>query len=318
MMTLSQIRFLLLLVLILLSACCTVSFSIPEVLHLYASASESASHAIPQLNHAAHAFPHAKTAAAALQHGGLVDPLTAYKHILQAHPLPTKMVTGATLAVCGDAIAQSKEKDVAYDQRRATSFAVFDMAYRALQHFSFPIIVAACHGQFLGAIPALETLDASQLAAMERTLASQLGIVPFLYYPAFFALTGAVQGLSTSGAMTRARENFIPLMKRNLLFWIPVQFVQFGYIQHDLQIPFLSVCGLGWTFILSVAAGSTKSYNTPIEDQVEELMSTAITNADAEADAVAIAEAVAAAVLAGVPSKTASTPAIAAAGAVVD
>ena len=49
-------------------------------------------------------------------------------------------------------------------------------------------------------------------------------------------------------------------MKRNLLFWIPVQFVQFGYIQEDLQIPFLSMCGLAWTFILSVAAGSAKSY----------------------------------------------------------
>lgn len=39
-----------------------------------------------------------------------------------------------------------------------------------------------------------------------------------------------------------------------------VQFVQFAFIQEDLQIPFLSICGLAWTFILSANAGSTKSY----------------------------------------------------------
>jgi hypothetical protein len=42
---------------------------------------------------------------------------------------------------------------------------------------------------------------------------------------------------------------------------IVVQFVQFGFIQQDLQIPFLCMCGLGWTFILSIMAGSTKEYS---------------------------------------------------------
>ena len=209
------------------------SFSGPEI-H---SAVESLNHALPHVKTAAHTIPHAKTAAAALQHGGF-DPLGAYKHLLKTNPLPTKMMTGATLAVCGDAIAQAKDKDTDYDKQRAASFAVFDMAYRALQHCSFPIIVAACHGQFLGALPGVgNAFDASQLAAMEQTLASQLGIVPFLYYPAFFALTGFMQGLTPSGAVSRAKENFLPLMKRNLLFWIPMQFIQFGYIQEDLQIP---------------------------------------------------------------------------------
>eukprot|EP00339_Tiarina_fusa_P005796 CAMPEP_0117005638 /NCGR_PEP_ID=MMETSP0472-20121206/6175_1 /TAXON_ID=693140 ORGANISM="Tiarina fusus, Strain LIS" /NCGR_SAMPLE_ID=MMETSP0472 /ASSEMBLY_ACC=CAM_ASM_000603 /LENGTH=266 /DNA_ID=CAMNT_0004706921 /DNA_START=67 /DNA_END=867 /DNA_ORIENTATION=- len=223
------------------------SFSIPDSLHLMQTV-HSTSHSV------AH-----------------VDLLESYKHLLATHPLPTKMITGATLAVSGDAIAQSQDKSAEYDKRRASSFAVFDMAYRALQHVSFPIIIAACHGQYLGSVPGLDTFDASQLAAMEQTLASQLGIVPFLYYPAFFALTGAMQGLSASGALTRAQENFIPLMKRNLLFWIPMQFIQFGYIQEELQIPFLSVCGLAWTFILSVAAGSAKSY-TPEKEAEEAIM----------------------------------------------
>ena len=285
----------------------TVAFSLPEI-H---SAVESLNHALPHVKTAAHTLPHAKTAAATLQHGGF-DLLGAYKHLLKTHPLPTKMMTGATLAVCGDAIAQAKDQDTDYDKTRAASFAVFDMAYRALQHFSFPIIVAACHGQFLGALPGIgDAFDASQLAAMEETLASQLGIVPFLYYPAFFALTGFMQGLTPSGAVSRAKENFLPLMKRNLLFWIPMQFIQFGYIQEDLQIPFPSVCGLCWTFILSAAAGNAKTY-TPEKEVQETMMSnTANKQLAAEAAAVVIAEATAKAMEEEEENATAATPVLA-------
>jgi protein Mpv17 len=108
---------------------------------------------------------------------------------------------------------------------------------------------------------------------MEQTLASQLGIVPLLYYPAFFSLTGAMQGLSVDQTLERARSNFLPLMQRNLAFWIPIQFIQFSYIDPDLQIPFLSACGLCWTIILSLAAGSASKYNKDVvERYTEEVM----------------------------------------------
>lgn len=193
--------------------------------------------------------------------------LNQYKHALATHPLQTKMLTGATLATAGDAIAQSKEEGD-YDVRRASSFATFDMAYRALQHVSFPVIVEHCRGQFMtGALTAMFGLHVGQevtnnFAAIEQTLASQLGIVPFLYYPVFFGLTGFIQGLSVEASVERAQEKFVPLMQRNLLFWLPVQFIQFGFIEESLQIPFLSVCGLAWTFILSIMAGSTKTYQS--------------------------------------------------------
>jgi hypothetical protein len=230
-------------------------------------------------------------------HQQAADLLNAYKHLLTSHPLPTKMATGATLAVAGDAIAQSREP-AEYDKSRASSFAVFDTAYRAVQHYAFPFIVKHCHGQFLAgalasAAPLLHNhqehhlwpllhhqheaaalLDQSYLAAMEQTLASQLGIVPFFYYPVFFALTAAVQGLDFDSGMIRAKENFLPLMKRNLLFWIPVQFVQFAFVAEDLQIPFLSACGLAWTFILSVSAGAAKKTQNDeeISNLIDEMM----------------------------------------------
>jgi len=208
--------------------------------------------------------------------------LDAYKNQLQMHPLSTKMITGGALAVCGDAIAQATAinggEANSYDKKRASSFAVFDAAYRALQHFSFPLIVQNCHGQIatallnslLPATMAASIVDPNLAAAMERCLASQLVIVPFLYYPAFFSLTGAMQGLSVQESIERAQEKFLPLMQRNLLFWIPVQFIQFGFIQEDLQIPFLSVCGLAWTFILSIMAGAAQKSNFEVPASEEE------------------------------------------------
>lgn len=75
----------------------------------------------------------------------------------------------------------------------------------------------------------------------------------------FFSLTGYMQGLSLDATIQRAQTTLFPLLKRNWTFWLPVQYFQFGYVDEPLQIPFLCVVGLAWTFILSISAGSVKS-----------------------------------------------------------
>jgi hypothetical protein len=45
---------------------------------------------------------------------------------------------------------------------------------------------------------------------------------------------------------------------------------QLNYLSTSLFPQFLSVCGLGWTFILSVYAGSAKKYSTPAAAEEEE------------------------------------------------
>lgn len=194
-----------------------------------------------------------------------------YMTTLASHPLPTKMITGAILATAGDAIAQGREGGK-YNAVRGTSFAAFDSTYRAAQHYLFPLIVEYCRGRYLLKVLRVAAIgattessaffDISSLAAMERSLASQLIIVPFMYYPVFFAFTAWMQGLTFDEGLQRATENFAPLMKRNLIFWMPVQYAQFAYVSTDLQIPFLSCASLTWTFILSVLAGSAKGYSS--------------------------------------------------------
>jgi hypothetical protein len=50
---------------------------------------------------------------------------------------------------------------------------------------------------------------------------------------------------------------FLPLIKRNLIFWIPIQFVQFKYVPQKMQIPFVCLAGLVWTIVLSVLTGNS-------------------------------------------------------------
>ena len=257
------------------SSSTTLAFSIVDIHHAHHAVQQHLM--IPTVTHQQHAAILASQAGGVLQH--FPNELwTAYQHQLTvAHPLLTKMWTGGTLAVAGDALAQkNKSKDDNYnnyDVRRAGSFAIFDMAYRALQHYTYPVLVQHCQGTVLASVVAVALSAAGPssaatepvvvqhaAAALEQTLASQWIIVPFIYYPIFFTLTGFLQGLEARESWQRAYENIGPLLQRNWCFWIPVQFVQFAWIPTDWQIPFLSCAGLFWTFVLSVAAGSAQTY----------------------------------------------------------
>ena len=201
--------------------------------------------------------------------GGFQGVWTAYNQALVTDPYPTKMVTGVVLAIMGDAIAQRRERPAQYNVKRAVSFAAFDGCYRAVQQLTYPPIIATCQGQYIGWLLGLLNIggsivtrttttssSSSVFPALEQTLVSQLLIIPTIYYPVFYAVTGLVQGLTLKGTIRRAKETFLLLMKRNMMFWIPIQFLAFGFIQKHLQIPVLILCGLAWTVILSLSAGS--------------------------------------------------------------
>jgi len=189
----------------------------------------------------------------------LFQALDAYRAALESHPLQSKVLTGASLAVIGDSLAQLRESRKAqkeYDVPRAASFAAFDACYRMFQHWVFPLIVSAGQGQVLYALFSKFSKDSLAFAtAMERTILYQFGVVPFFYYPIFFTFTGFVQGLSLKETFDRARQGFLPCWARNLLFWIPTQMVMFGLVAEKWQIPFVCVMGILWSMILSAFAG---------------------------------------------------------------
>ena len=189
--------------------------------------------------------------------------LTNYKNSMVVHPLQTKVATGVTLAVLGDATAQMRESK-SYDSRRAVSFAGFDSCYRVFQHFAFPFIVRSCQGNILGNLFSVlpNMVVTSKLrhlfATAERTFAYQFFVIPFFYYPVFFTFTGLIQGLTLKETFARAKANFFPCWKRNIMFWVPIQMVMFGLIDEKWQIPFVCLMGMIWSTILSVTAGKAK------------------------------------------------------------
>ena len=196
----------------------------------------------------------------------LLSLLASYESTMVRYPRETKVATGAFLAVLGDALAQTREPgQTSYNPRRAASFAAFDSCYRLFQHNAFPFIISICQGRVLGGL--LATLPGVVvgnnlrlgLAALERTLAYQLVVIPLLYYPIFFAFTGYLQGLKPQQILQRAKTSFLPCWKRNLMFWIPTQMVMFGLIDDKWQIPFACVMGMLWSTILSVTAGNAKA-----------------------------------------------------------
>jgi protein Mpv17 len=192
--------------------------------------------------------------------------LQPYKSVLVLHPLRTKVLTGASLAVIGDALAQMKDDKKSYDIRRAASFAAFDSCYRVFQNSAIPTIVGLGQGNIANAlfsiIPFVGMYSSSMtfFAALERTFLYQFGLIPFFYYPVFFTFTGMIQGLSLKETFDRAKISFFPCWKRNLLFWIPTQMVMFGLVADNWQIPFACIMGILWSLILSATAGkATKS-----------------------------------------------------------
>ena len=95
--------------------------------------------------------------------------------------------------------------------------------------------------------------------ALERTLANQLVLVPLVYYPAFFAVTGFVQGLSLRASWQRMRENYLPMYATTLRFWVPIQMIQFLFVPLKWQVSSIQVTSLVWNVILSSLVGSVGS-----------------------------------------------------------
>ena len=87
--------------------------------------------------------------------------------------------------------------------------------------------------------------------------------MPLVYYPLFFSLTGLVQGLTAQETLARAKEKFLPLVGRNLQFWLPVQIVQFEFVPEELQATSLPQPRAPWQLRSSRPAAHTAACRRP-------------------------------------------------------
>jgi hypothetical protein len=92
-------------------------------------------------------------------------------------------------------------------------------------------------------------------APVTRALVDQLGHVPAIYFPSFYALKAVVEGRPLAGgdegAIGRYRAEGWECLKANWSIWIPAQIINFTFVPAHLRIPFVSTTSFGWTVVLS-------------------------------------------------------------------
>lgn len=207
-------------------------------------------------------------------HSGTFSPaglklLKSYETLLHAHPLMTKAATAGCLAALGDAVAQ-KQAEEKYDALRGVSFAFFAAAYTgAFQHFWFGWLndklafTAALSSPSLALL--LATPSSPAILAAGKLGLNQFIVVPFIYMPLFFVVTGAIS-LSVEESIERARRLYFPLLLRNYAFWLPAQFIQFSLVDPEWQVPYICAASLLWNVVLSSVSGRAATSGVQLND----------------------------------------------------
>mmetsp|Transcript_21905 Transcript_21905/g.27097 ORF Transcript_21905/g.27097 Transcript_21905/m.27097 type:complete len:445 (+) Transcript_21905:83-1417(+) len=224
-----------------------------------------------------------------------------YANSLKTSPIITKSLTSGILATLGDAIAQilSSKDDVKddedsgfqYDIQRGICFLGFGALYTGtFQHFWFQYLGSNISewGEFFkvwgptrvsipvndvyslkewwmyfDVVATFENPPSDAALAVGKLAVNQFITVPVLYMPLFFAFTGALSKLNVEQSIDRARSMYLPLLKRNYFFWLPMQLIQFLVIPTEWQIPYISAASLLWTVILSnIASQQTAPQST--------------------------------------------------------
>lgn len=182
-----------------------------------------------------------------------------YMACLREHPVKTNFVTGGFLATLGDVICQfGVERQEKLDLKRNFAMAMFGFFYNG--HVSYRIYCAypSILQRFAPSLMKTPLREGIASSSMDNFIH-----VPFLYTPAFYAITEMLQGRTAEEAKEAFVTCAIPSMVACWGMWIPYQTVNFGFIPPANRTAFMNVGCLAWNVILDYIANNTAESATP-------------------------------------------------------
>lgn len=169
--------------------------------------------------------------------------LQVYSDLAQTRPLLTNLGTGLALGAAGDLVAQNAEKQCAGDWRRLLALSSFTGWYSA---WACPLVYSA----YDSLLPASWLADKLK-CALGKSLLDNFVHGPFLYFPAFYAYVGAVQGQNAAAIWSACSQDLVYVTLVHAAFWGPIMGLVFGVVPAHLRIAVVNASTLVWTVFMS-------------------------------------------------------------------
>ena len=165
-----------------------------------------------------------------------------YSDLLEAYPLPTKVVTSGVISFSGDLISQSVISGENFDFPRCVRYTTAGaLLVGPVLHFWYAFLNRAIPG-------------ASLMKNLKRLLLDQLLFSPCFTCVFISSLSIIGEGKSVVHTIRKLRQDFFTIVLNGWIIWCPAQFINFTFIPSKFQVLYSNMIGLLWNIYLSHAS----------------------------------------------------------------
>jgi hypothetical protein len=176
----------------------------------------------------------------------------SFKAFLQKRPLFVSLVSNTAKAIMADIVTQKViENKKELDIKRVGVFGLFGLTYLGgWQYCVFNKAFVKCEHIMTNTYKLPKAAQAVVLTSLD------MGVhTPLMYYPAFYAIKGHMQGITLSDSMKVYKNNFNTDMIDICKLWVPVQIVNFTFLPIYMRMPCITGVSFIWTMLLSFKRG---------------------------------------------------------------
>jgi len=172
----------------------------------------------------------------------LFGAMNRLRQLAADHPVKTNMATGLVLGTAGDMVAQlAIERRDSYDFRRTLAFGLFTSGFAGFVYTPFYRLLDRRFG------------TASSLRVVAKKVAAEnLFFTPFIYFPSFYMITGAIRGDSARDSWSKMKEQYIDANMHAWQMWVVADAVNFALVPLQFRVIFACSAEFVWVSILSI------------------------------------------------------------------